>query len=291
MSCNYNVSTFLKCNYKIITILVCSYNVITLSVPALALSFDTELTDGTLVYGKLEPNEDVFVKNSYLNVGKNDDSLFKIPKDKTGRFVIGIPQDAKELKLEIKTPTHSKEKTFSVNPRAWEEEVVTGLPPAKVNPNADNKKRISAEAEEMRFARQKSVFSHFPNTWSHPVPEFKRISSHFGSRRVLNNIKKQGHSGTDYAAPIGTPVLSPAAGRVVYINPDVFLTGKTVLVDHGFGVFSSYSHLNKISVKLNQELKTGDPIGEIGQTGRATGPHLHFTVTWYGVRINPEDLF
>ena len=56
-------------------------------------------------------------------------------------------------------------------------------------------------------------------------------------------------------------------------------------------IFISYSHLNKISVKLNQELKTGDPIGEIGQTGRATGPHLHFTVTWYGVRINPEDLF
>ena len=70
----------------------------------------------------------------------------------------------------------------------------------------------------------------------------------------------------------------------------MFYSGKTILIDHGFGIFSSYSHLNKINVKENQQVKSGDLIGEIGSTGRSTGPHLHFTITWYGVRIDPNKL-
>lgn len=289
MKCNYNVITKLKCNYFVITKWLLYYIVITFCRPVWALTFDTPLAEGRLVYGHLLPDEHLFVQESYLNIGK-DDELFEITPNTGGRFVLGIPQDATQLSLTISDSSGSKTIDFPVSARKWDEEIVTGLPPKKVSPNPADQARITAEALEMRTIRQKSIFPGIPEKWALPVPDFRRISSRFGSRRVLNNIKKQGHSGTDFAAPIGTPVVAPAAGRVVYINPDVFLTGQTVMVDHGGGVFSSYSHLNDIKVKLNQDLKIGDSIGSVGQTGRATGPHLHFTVTWYGVRVNPEDL-
>ena len=124
------------------------------------------------------------------------------------------------------------------------------------------------------------------------IPEnlYKATINGLDANDILNNVKKQGHSGTDLAAPVGAPIVAPLDGKVVFIHPDMFLTGKTVMIDHGYGVFSSYSHLSQINVKLNQIVKTGDSIGLVGKTGRATGPHLHFTITWYGVRINPEDL-
>ena len=294
---NYNVITshkpsyiFSKSNYKIITKIFLYYIVITFFHPAYALTFDTPLMDGTLIYGHVEPNEEIFVENSYLNIGKNDKKLFKIQTNTEGRFVMGIPQDATKLTLTVKEITGLKQKTFSVFPRKWDEEYVNGLPPKKVEPNQKDNQRITTESLQMKQARQTSTYPTFPNNWINPVPDFTRISSHFGSRRILNNIKKQGHSGTDLAAPIGTPIYTPAPGKVVLIHPDMFLTGKTVLIDHGYGVFSSDSHMSYIDVQLNQEVKQGDLIGKVGQTGRATGPHLHWTITWYGVRINPEDL-
>lgn len=290
MKSNYIVYTLQKCNYFVITKLFLYYIVITFSLPTLALTFDTPLQEGRLVRGHLDSGEHLFVQESYLNIGKNN-GLFEIIPDSRGHFVLGIPQDATKLSLVINDINHSKTKEFNVLSRKWDEEIVTGLPPKKVNPDPADQARITSEALEMKQIRQKSSYPDMPDQWILPVPEFKRISSRFGSRRILNNIKKQGHSGTDFAAPIGTPVVAPAAGRVVYVNPDVFLTGKTVMIDHGYGIFSSYSHLNEIKVVLNQNLNQGDPIGSVGQTGRATGPHLHFTLTWYGVRINPEDLF
>ena len=287
---NYKVFTSSQRIYNVITKLSLYYIVITFSFPVWALSFDSDLTEGTLIFGHLNPDETLFVQESYLNIGKDSKNLFQIQADKNNRFVFGIPQDAKEITLTLKKGNTEKERIFSVQKRTWDEDYVTGLPSAKVTPNTKNQKRITAESLEMRQARQHSYFSDFPEKWTLPVPQYTRISSHFGSRRILDNVKKQGHSGTDLAAPIGTPVLSPVAGKVVYIHPDMFLTGKTILIDHGFGVFSSYSHLNTINVKLNQTVKSGDLIGTVGQTGRATGPHLHFTVTWYGVRVNPEDL-
>jgi len=286
----YNVITYYKSNYKVITNLILYYIVITFFNPAYAVTFNTPLTDGTLVYGQVEPDEQIFVENSYLNIGKNDKNLFQIQTDATGRFVLGIPQDAQQMTLTIKTPTLSKQKNFSVSPHQWDEEYVNGLPPKKVEPNQKDKQRITTESLQMKQARQTSTYPTFPDNWMNPVPSFTRISSHFGSRRILNNVKKQGHSGSDLAAPIGTPIYAPAPGKIVFIHSDMFLTGKTVLIDHGYGVFSSYSHMNQINIKLNQEVKQGDIIGKVGQTGRATGPHLHWTITWYGVRINPEDL-
>jgi len=287
---NYKIYTSLVSNNKVITKLLLYYIVITFSLPVQALTFDSDLTEGHLVFGHLDPDESLFVSESYLNIGKNTTNQFKIPVSDTHQFIIGIPQDTTQITLTLQKGGHSKQKIFSVQPHSWDEEYVTGLPPSKVSPNPKNQERITSESLQMRRARQQSTYPGFPTKWISPLPNYKRISSRFGSRRILNNIKKQGHSGTDLAAPIGTPVVAPCDGKVIFIHPDMFLTGKTILIDHGFGVFSSYSHLNSINVKLNQIVKSGDTLGTIGQTGRATGPHLHFTITWFGVRINPEDL-
>ena len=287
---NNRVITNYRNKYNVITKLSLYYIVITFSLPAYALSFNSDLIEGSLIFGQLDPNETVFIEKSKLNIGKNSNNLFQIPTDKNNRFIIGVPQDAKEITLTLKNKNISKTITYPIKSRSWNEDYVSGLPPAKVEPNKKNQERITKESLEMRMARQNSTYPSFPEQWTCPVPDYKRISSHFGSRRILNNVKKQGHSGTDLAAPIGTSVLAPADGKVVYIHPDMFLTGKTILIDHGFGVFSSYSHLNSINVQLNQNVKSGDLLGTVGQTGRATGPHLHWTVTWYGVRVNPEDL-
>ena len=105
---------------------------------------------------------------------------------------------------------------------------------------------------------------------------------------MLNGIKTAGHSGTDYALPTGSPIYAPADGMVKVIHPDMFYSGKTILIDHGYGVFSSYSHLSEILVRQGDKVKQGHLIGKIGTTGRSTGPHLHFTLTWFGVRVDPE---
>lgn len=295
MKSNYNVYTSQKCNYKIITKLLNNYIVITsllfFSTSSIALTFDAPLTEGSLAYGRLDPGEEVFVESSYLNNGKTSKNLFQIPSTKDRRFVIGIPQDAPKLSLTIKTATGAKTRDFPVQSRAWNEEYVSGLPSATVSLSSENRKRVATESAQIRAARARSDYPAFPTKFQRPVPDFKRISSHFGSRRILNNVKKQGHSGTDYAAPTGTLVLAPAAGRVAFVHPDLFYTGQTILLDHGAGVFSSYSHLSHINVKLDQQVKQGDPIGRIGTTGRSTGPHLHFVLSWYGVRIDPETLF
>ena len=285
--CNYKINTKYKNIYKIIT----HYIVITFSFPALSLTFHSELNDGKLIYGTVDKNEEIFIKSQYLNLKNNTNDLYQIPTTSDGQFVIGIPQDATELKLTIKTQINSKEKIFSITPRKWKEEVVNGLPASKVTPSSENTDRINKENTLLRNARQNSKNNNFPISWKRPISNFKRISSEFGSRRILNGIKKQGHSGVDYAAPAGTPITSPADGKVVLTHPDMFYSGKTILIDHGYGVFSSYSHLNEINVKENQEGKQGELLGKVGTTGRSTGPHLHFTITWHGVRIDPEDLF
>ncbi|HEX4954381.1 MAG TPA: M23 family metallopeptidase [Thermoanaerobaculia bacterium] len=108
----------------------------------------------------------------------------------------------------------------------------------------------------------------------------------FGSRRFFNGQPRSPHSGADYRAAAGTPVLAVADGRVV-LAADHFFSGKSVFIDHGDGLVSMSFHLSRIDVATGTEVKRGQPIGAVGATGRATGPHLHFALRWRGARIDP----
>ncbi len=239
-----------------------------------ALTVQQPIYEGGLVYGTLDTGEELTFD------GK------KIIPDKNGRFVFGIPQDAPNtLSLTVRGEKH----TYPVHKRQWDEEKINGLPPQTIQPNPKNQKRIQAENKIIIDNRAFFTTDFFPVCFSDPVPEKRRISGTFGARRIYNGVKKGGHSGVDYAAPTGTPVLAPADGIVRITHPDMFLTGKTVLVDHGHGIYTSYSHLSHIDVKENQIIKRGERLGKIGTTGRSTGPHLHFVMTWFGVRVDPDQ--
>ena len=248
------------------------------SFSAFSFEITSKIQEGALIYGQLNKDEKLLIGSTEI-----------IPT-KEGNFFFGLPQDSTKLHLTLIHSNGKKEiKNFSVEKRKWKEEIVTGLQPEKVAPSNKNTKRIQQENQLLREARGKINTSFFPTCFERPVKKFKRISSPFGARRILNNIKKAGHSGVDYAAPIGTPLYSPADGVVALAHKDMFLSGKTLLINHGYGLFSSYSHLNKISVKEGDVVKKGELIAEVGNTGRSTGPHLHYTITWYGTRLDPEQ--
>lgn len=257
--------------------------------PTDKITFENTLTDGQLAYGHINPNHKLFIANAERRVGEKE-GIFQIPTQ-NGAFAVGIPQDATQLKLILQTETGHESYTFPVQKRQWKEDIVNGLPPKKVIPPQEEQKRILEETLLMREKRKISDYPTFAHQWTLPVVEYSRISSPFGSRRILNGTITQGHSGTDYASPEGTPVLAAADGKVVLIHPDMFYTGGTILIDHGYGIYTNYCHLSRIDVQEGQAVKVGEPIAAVGSTGRATGPHLHFGLSWYGVRLNPEDLF
>lgn len=160
------------------------------------------------------------------------------------------------------------------------------LPSRMVSPLAKDLKRISRESNML-----KNIFSRRSErlwtTFERPVGE--DVSSVFGKRRVMNGKPRSPHSGTDFRSPAGTPIKTVSNGRVALVDT-LFYTGKTVVVDHGEGLFSLYAHLSVTQVEEGHELMAGDVVGKVGSTGRSTGAHLHLTVKLLGERIDPLSL-
>lgn len=129
---------------------------------------------------------------------------------------------------------------------------------------------LSANAPQLDFS------------WPHPGP----LSSPFGLQRFFNNQPRAPHSGLDIAAAQGDPIKTPATGKVILVG-DFFFNGKTVFIDHGQGVISMFCHMSKINVRAGQLLKQGDVMGLVGKTGRATGPHIHWSLSLNNARVNP----
>ena len=117
-----------------------------------------------------------------------------------------------------------------------------------------------------------------------PVPA--PLSSAFGLRRFFNGEPRRPHGGLDLASPRGTPIKAPAAGRVV-IADNYYFNGNTVFLDHGSGLITMYCHLDRIDVVIGDEIEERDVLGVVGSTGRATGPHLHWTVSLNDARVDP----
>ena len=145
-----------------------------------------------------------------------------------------------------------------------------------------------------RHERERAHSAEVIATWSATAPETLRMaqpvpgrrSGSFGLRRVFNDQPRKPHSGMDIAAPTGTPVVAPAAGRVIDTG-DYFFNGRTVWLDHGNGLLSMYCHLSRIDVKVGDVVATGARIGAVGATGRVTGPHLHWSVMLNQTMVDP----
>ena len=162
----------------------------------------------------------------------------------------------------------------------------------KVNPRFVEPAPAEAERMAADAKRLAEVFASLSDRrWqgAFKPPIHTASTSNFGSRSVFNGQPRAPHAGMDYAGAVGTPIVAPNAGRVVLAD-DLFLTGNTVVVDHGLGLYSLFAHLSQMDVRVGDEVGTGSPVGLVGKTGRVTGPHLHWSVRLGAARIDPAML-
>ncbi|TNE40259.1 MAG: M23 family metallopeptidase [Alphaproteobacteria bacterium] len=243
------------------------------------LELKGNFTQGGLVLGKSEPGATITLDETPVSVAED------------GRFVFGFGRDFKETAvLKIRFPDGTEEMhPLKIAPRKWRIENISGLPPSKVTPSEKFLKRIREENGEIaRIRAINTPKEWYLSGWRQPVEG--RFSGFFGSQRILNGVPKRPHFGLDIAGAVGTPVVASTDGMVRMAAKDLFYTGGTIMIDHGFGLVSVYSHLSKLDVKPGQFVHQGEKIGEVGMTGRASGPHLDWRVNWLKERLDPELL-
>ena len=202
--------------------------------------------------------------------------------------VIGLSLGSKPGRhyLKVKnTAGETQNLGFQVEDKAYEEQHITIKDKRKVNPEKRDMERITRESKQIKSAlRHWSQQDDIALAFEKPVEG--PTSSPFGLRRFFNEQARNPHSGLDIAAPEGTPIRAPAPGTVIETG-DFFFNGNTVLLDHGQGLVTMYCHMNKIDVTPGQNVDSGEVLGEVGMTGRVTGPHLHWGVSLNDARIDP----
>ena len=207
----------------------------------------------------------------------------------TGRFVFGFgPNQTTAALVTVRYPEGGGDsRSYTPAKRDYDIQRVDGLPQNTVTPPADVTARIAKEAETIYLARLEDTAGtgDFLGGFDWPAPGI--LSGVFGSQRIDNGTPMSPHYGVDMAAPVGTPIHAPADGTVS-ISGDYYLDGGFTLIDHGLGISTSYLHQSRRLVKKGQRVKRGELIGHIGQTGRATGPHLHWAMNWFQVRLDPS---
>jgi murein DD-endopeptidase MepM/ murein hydrolase activator NlpD len=191
-----------------------------------------------------------------------------------GDYQVEVRQGASEAQ---KLPFKVADKKYSVQQLK--------VPPGQVNLSPENEARVARESEKVRAALN-GFSASAPSTLRLAQPVAGRRSSSFGLRRMFNGESRNPHSGMDIAAPTGTPIKAPLDGRVVDVG-NYFFNGNNVIVDHGQGLLTMYCHLSKIRVEVGQALKRGQVLGDVGATGRVTGPHLHWGVSLNGAMVDP----
>ncbi len=211
-----------------------------------------------------------------------------VPLAADGRFVIAFDRDAGPQARLIATRDDGGTivETLAIAPRAWRVERLDRLP-RFARPSDAFARTRAVELSRIAAARRIDSAS---DGWRQRFqwPATGRISGLFGAQRVYRGEAGAYHSGVDIARPTGTPVVAPADAVVVLAADAPFtLEGRLLMLDHGMGLGSAFLHLSRIDVAPGQRVRRGEPIGAVGATGRATGPHLHWGMTWRGRRIDP----
>ena len=239
--------------------------------------FPPRVQQGAMVIGNVPPGSVVEYAGRQLRTTGYGSVVFGVGRDERG-----------PLQVEVTRPDGSRERTsIAVDARDWPVQRVNGVPPRTVDPPPAIAERIRREQARVAEARVRDdARADFARPFLRPVEG--RISGRFGRARVYNGKAGAPHSGMDIAAPTGTPVRAPAAGIVTFADPDLYLTGGTLLIDHGHGISSNFLHLSRIDVQVGDRVEQGQAIAAVGSTGRSTGPHLHWGMSWFDVRIDPQ---
>ena len=243
-----------------------------------ALEITGEWQQGAVLVGKVPKGVAVEYKQRKLLVTGD------------GKFVIGLGRDAPSPAV-ITTISQGKREahSFVVKAREYKIQRVEGVPQATVEPSKEQSDRIALEAQLVSSARKEELpLNAFAQKFQWPV--LGPVSGVYGSQRVYNGKPGNPHNGVDIARPVGTTIKAPAGGTVTLVHKDMFLSGGTLIIDHGHGLSSTFIHLSKILVKTGESISQGQNIALVGQTGRASGPHLHWAMNWFEERVDPQLL-
>ena len=206
---------------------------------------------------------------------------------KKNKFILGFGRDYSEVaNLKFNIDNKWINKTLKIKKNKYKIQKIDGLPKKFVSPPKEIYERIIRENK--LIAKVRSLNSKIDYTFQDfLLPANGIITGVFGSQRILNGKPRRPHYGIDIAAKKGSKVISPTDAIVRLSKKDLYFTGGTIMLDHGHGITSVYSHLSKVLVKKNDKIQKGDVIGLIGSTGRSTGPHLDWRINWFDQRLDP----
>jgi murein DD-endopeptidase MepM/ murein hydrolase activator NlpD len=251
------------------------------------LEFSAPLQQGALVWAKVAADSRVSLDGENLDVLGD------------GTVIMGFGRDAKSTaELSVKRVGSASgamecSQTLAIAGRDYQIQRVEGVPAQTVNPPPERLARIRREGAMVSSARRGRLER--PDLIQAAVGGFRwpvegPVSGVYGSQRYYNGEPGRPHYGVDVAVSTGTVVRAPAAGVVTLAEPDLFYSGGTIILDHGYRLSSTFLHLSKVRVEAGTEVKVGDILGEVGSTGRATGPHLDWRMNWRDRRVDPQLL-
>ena len=243
-----------------------------------AIEFTGKFLQGHFIIGKTDPTAKIIIDKKQVKVSED------------GFFVFGLDRDRKFDLTITKIINGKKDKIIKkVLKRKYNIQRIDGLEESKVTPPESVYKRIKEENNKIGEARAiNSDLPFFKNQFIMPVEGI--ISGVYGSQRILNGKPKWPHYGIDIAAKQGTMIKSSGSGVVTMAEDDLYYTGGTIIMDHGHGISTIYSHLENVMVSVGDKINQGDIIGTVGSTGRSTGPHLDFRVNWFQTRLDPMSV-
>ncbi len=244
-----------------------------------AVEFKGKFEQGSFILGKTEPGSNVFIDKRKIRVSDQGFFAFGLDRDRKNDVTIRIHKDSKLTTINKK-----------VLKRKYKIQRIDGLPPKQVTPPPEVYERIKKDNKLIGQARSLDTsYVFFKDKFIYPIEKYI-ITGVYGSQRILNGKPRRPHYGIDFHAPEGTPVKAMMDGEVTLAENDMYFTGGTLIFDHGHGISTLFMHMKDINVKVGQKVKRGEIVGTLGQSGRATGPHLDIRLNWFDVKLDPATI-